>query len=103
MERGRTGDVVAATDEKEAEMDDMSSLPSRVGGMVYNSLELMQMQPQPPKAAASPWLWATTDSLDGERFSFWTGPLEGPLWPEIPQEAMLVSVVHAAAPDCIET
>lgn len=46
MERGRTGDVVAATDEKEAEMDDMSSLPSRVGGMVYNSLELMQMQPQ---------------------------------------------------------
>lgn len=61
MVRGRTGDMVAATDEKEAEIDDMS-WPSRVGGMVYNSLEFMQMQPQPPKATASPWLWATTES-----------------------------------------
>lgn len=32
--RGRTEDVMVATDEKEAEIEAMLSLPSRVGGVV---------------------------------------------------------------------
>lgn len=48
-------------------------LPRRVALMVYNSLELMQVQTQPPNLPPDcgfTWLWATVEAQDEERFTF---------------------------------
>ena len=80
----------------------MMSFSHRVGGMVYSSLEGMQMQTQSPNL------------LLHSRFRHGSGQcwrpemrksllslldlLEGSSWFMMPLEAMLVLVVHAVAP-----
>lgn len=53
MGRGRTGDIMVVTDEREARGHAISSLPSRVSRMVYNSLECIQTQTQSPNLPPS--------------------------------------------------
>lgn len=52
-ERSGTGDVTVVTGKRERAEVYTLPLPSRVGEMVHNSLELTQMQTQPPNLLPS--------------------------------------------------
>lgn len=54
LERSRTGDIMAVTGKRERTGADVLSLPSRVGRVVYNSLEFMQTQTHPPQTCFLP-------------------------------------------------
>lgn len=78
---------------------------NRFSRIVYNSLELMQTQTQPPNLLPSfkiLWLWAMMEAKDEKKFTFWIGPSQMIIGPVLPPEFMLVLVVHAAVPGCDE-
>ena len=84
-----------------AEVDILSS-PSRVSGMVNNSPELVQPQPQPlnlPPGLGIPLDMCNAGGTRWRKDFFLSGIdfLGRSLWSKIPLEAMLVTAAHAVA------
>lgn len=96
-DRGRTG-------EREREGWGLRAVTSHsVCGMVYSTLELMQMQAQPLNLLPSLRILLALGNDGGQRWGKVSlsgmNPQTVPPWSEIPQEAMLMSVAHGAASD----
>lgn len=80
-------------------------LPSRAIGVVYSNLELMQTQHQYMLPSHIIVLTLSNYRMSELKNASFSGLnlLKGLLWSILPSEAMMVSVVHFAAPGQVET